>query len=253
MEVTVDFHVHTDSSFDGRHSLEEMLLSAKEKGLNAIAICDHNIIFDPARLAPLPSGSLEGFLVIAGCEFSTDRGHILGLFLQDCPDLAPLFEGKSVADFHKTLSLIQSLGGIAVVAHPFARSEEREMDFCAELFGVEVANARAWYKNPRANVQALELGREYGKVSFGGSDAHSKGEIGNCYTTVLVEELSLDRIRSAVLSGKTQVVHLRNTKRIYKGASQLIKAKRGGGSLLQGILYYCYCILWDCFHPSNLK
>ena len=69
-----DLHVHTSASPDGRSSLEAVARAARAAGLDAVAITDHDLC------TPVPA-SLEGVLLIPGCEVSTRAGHITGLFL----------------------------------------------------------------------------------------------------------------------------------------------------------------------------
>ena len=75
----VDLHVHTAASPDGRSSLADLAAAAKRAGLDAMAICDHDLC------TPVPE-ALEGVLLIPACEVSTRAGHITGLFL-DGPTL----------------------------------------------------------------------------------------------------------------------------------------------------------------------
>jgi DNA polymerase (family 10) len=68
-----DLHMHTDWS-DGRATLEEMVLAAKERGHRYIAICDHARRLREGRLEAQTeaiaglNGSLGGIQVLAGIE-----------------------------------------------------------------------------------------------------------------------------------------------------------------------------------------
>lgn len=252
MPYTVDFHVHSDRSLDGRSSLEALLQEATARSLDAVAICDHNRIYHPSE------GTSSEVLMITGCEFSTDCGHILGLFLNTgerspetlAEEVAKLFSGSKVAPIGRVLAYIAELEGIAVVAHPYARLQEN-YDFVEDLFGVEVANPRAQYKNPQAMSQAKALAQTLGKPCFGGSDAHSAKELAGAYTKVDCPNCSLQELRQAVLEGRTEVVFTGNSKRVEKAKSQWVKAQRTGGSPLVFLrcgLYYVYSVLWDICH-----
>lgn len=80
--MTVDLHIHTDAS-DGTNSPREVVLRARQKGLMAIAITDHDTINGvvPAWTAGRPF-SLE---VLSGVELSTEyqerEVHILGYLI----------------------------------------------------------------------------------------------------------------------------------------------------------------------------
>ena len=83
MTYKADLHVHTAASLDGLSSLEELTAAAKEAGLDAVAITDHNLC------TPVPQ-RLNGVLLIPGCEVSTRQGHVTGLFLEEPLDLESL-------------------------------------------------------------------------------------------------------------------------------------------------------------------
>lgn len=78
----VDLHLHTSAS-DGVLSPSEIVRYAKAKGLQAIAITDHDTIEGCAE--GLSEGEKIGFEVIPGIEISAEHSpgsmHILGYFL----------------------------------------------------------------------------------------------------------------------------------------------------------------------------
>lgn len=83
MEKLCDLHVHSYFS-DGTCSPLELFALAKEAGLSAIALCDHNTVSGlPDFVA---AGENTGIEAVPGIEFSTEyRGvelHILGLFIE---------------------------------------------------------------------------------------------------------------------------------------------------------------------------
>lgn len=83
MEKLCDLHTHSTYS-DGTLSPAQLLAKAREEGLSAIALCDHNTVLGlPDFMKAAENSPVEA---IPGAEFSTDyRGtelHILGLFLR---------------------------------------------------------------------------------------------------------------------------------------------------------------------------
>lgn len=80
--MAVDLHLHTNAS-DGVYSPDQLICRAKEKGLKAIAITDHDTV-DGVSIA-LARGVAMGLEVIPGLELSTywqgEEVHILGLFI----------------------------------------------------------------------------------------------------------------------------------------------------------------------------
>lgn len=82
----IDLHTHTTAS-DGSLTPTELLHLAREVGLSAVAVTDHDTV---AGLAEAKAAGREvGVEVVPGCELSVGEGsrsmHILGLFLPDEP------------------------------------------------------------------------------------------------------------------------------------------------------------------------
>lgn len=242
MTYRIDLHVHSDVSPDGLSSLEELTAAAKAAGLDALAIADH----DSCR--PLPERQ-NGVLLIPACEVSSQAGHLLGLFLEQPLDLAALRSGglptgeAAVAEVHRC-------GGVAVLAHPYQRPGADPTAFTFRPDAVEGANARARFKVADANGKAVELAERWGLPATGGSDAHSRHEVGNACTQVDCGELALPALKAAVLAGACRPVLTRDTPCFRKGLSQLGKARRTGNParLAKGLAYLGYCCLKDLFH-----
>lgn len=237
-EFRVDLHVHTDASPDGRSSLAEIARAARAAGLDAAAITDHDLCTE------IPA-ALEGVLLIPGCEVSTRAGHITGLFLERPLALEKLPEPE------RAVEEIRSAGGLAVLAHPYQRPGAEPERFGFPLDGVEAVNARAQFKVRDANSRAAQLARERGLAHVGGSDAHDAAEVGNGYTVLEAEELSLAALREALAAGRSTAVLRRNTPRLRKGLSQWTKARRRGGGLVRAAAYLVYCLGLDILHPNG--
>lgn len=214
----IDLHVHTDASPDGRSTLEELTEVARQKGLHAIAITDHNLS------ASVPV-ALNGVLLIPGCEVSTAAGHITGLFLNH-PLSQPVMNRRSAPE--DAVAAIREAGGLAILAHPFQNPTKREEDYPFAIDGVETANARAALKVPDANKRAAAFAVRHQLPGIGGSDAHHAGELGHAYTEVEAEELSLAALEEAVAQGRCRGVLVENTSHWQKGLSQWVKAQRSG-------------------------
>lgn len=241
MTFRIDFHVHTDASPDGRHSLARLAAAAKSAGLDAFAVTDHNLC------TPAPP-ELDGVLLIPGCEVSTRQGHVLGLFLDVPLDLDALRQDglptgvAAVAEIHRC-------GGIAVLAHPYEKpgADPTVLDFRPD--GVESANARASLKVRDANKRAAALAETWGLPALGGSDAHACQELGSAWTEVTCGQLTLPALKTAVLAGACGPVLVRNCTHLRKGLSQFTRRRRLGGlkNLAVGAAYTLYSGLLDIF------
>lgn len=239
----VDLHVHTSASPDGRSSLEEIARAARAAGLDAVAVTDHDVC------TPVPE-SLEGVLLIPGCEVSSRAGHILGLFLE-----RPLEELGRLPEAEAAVEAIHRAGGLAVLAHPYQRPGAEPERFSFPLDGIEAANARAALKVPDANNRAARLAYERGIPYTGGSDAHDAAEVGNAFTGLDAEALTVPALRAALEAGRSCAVLRRNTSHVRKGLSQWTKARRLGGAkrLIKGAAYLAYCAALDVTHPGKYK
>ncbi|MBQ7566020.1 MAG: PHP domain-containing protein [Oscillospiraceae bacterium] len=230
-----DLHVHSARSGDGRMTLDEIVAAARVKGLDGVAVCDHDAVLDAVP-------EYADFLVIPGTEVSTAQGHLLGLFVTE------KIAAKSLPD---AADAIRAQGGIAVLAHPFERSRDgaRLTPYLPQLDGLEVQNSRADRKIPDANRLAAEFAAAHGLRRFAGSDAHVAQEIGLCVTTVEADALTPTAIREALLRGAVKTEGADGKAR-YVAMSQLTKRKKqhaGAASYAKWALFAAKCCLQDLF------
>jgi len=84
--MKADLHIHSTTS-DGSDSIEEIIQIAIEKGLDAIAITDHDTLSHIAKFPRNPKLKLIGGIEISAVDKSNNkRAHILGYNIQN-PDL----------------------------------------------------------------------------------------------------------------------------------------------------------------------
>ena len=196
MELNLDLHIHTSSSFDSRLTLEEIVNQAKLKGLDGIAICDHDRFLSTEI-------DYSGFLIIPGVEYSTEYGDLLGLFVSN---------PRKHTTFEEDVDYIHSQGGLAVLPHPYMRSSKLAVpqELLEKLDAVETWNARAERKLFDANKRASKLADRLGVGKVGGSDAHLLEEIGNGITTVETESLDPEAVKQGILDKKCKVTGVRS-------------------------------------------
>lgn len=187
MQLKIDLHVHTHHSYDSLITPEQLVFYAKKRGLNGIAITDHDKIDGALKIA-----KETDFLIIPGIEISSLNGHMLGLNVQE------LIPSKLGVD--ETVDKIHEAGGIAVACHPatfFKGSLGKHTN--SKFDAVEVINASAVpfkYSIKHSRQIALRLGIS----QVAGSDAHYAPEIGCAYTLVDAE-LQVDKIINAIIKG----------------------------------------------------
>ena len=67
MRLTLDLHLHSQASPDGRMTVEEIAAAARARGLHGVAVCDHDVVYTGPT-------EVDGVLLIPGVEFSTEHG-----------------------------------------------------------------------------------------------------------------------------------------------------------------------------------
>jgi len=109
--IVADLHVHTTAS-DGLLTPEEVVRLARQKHLQAIAVCDHDTTGGVE--AALMAGKKYGLAVCPGIEFSTEYGekeiHILGYgFDYKCGKLQALCRKISAGRSARMEKMVQKL------------------------------------------------------------------------------------------------------------------------------------------------
>ncbi len=191
--LRMDLHIHSCYSEDGNGTPEEIVKSVRKKGLNGIAITDHNTV--KGSLKSLRFGS-DDFVVIPGEEVSTLNGHLLVYGLKfDIP------KGKSIEE---TVEMVIDEGGVPVVPHAyraFSGIKKRNLlKIRKYVSAIEVFNSCSWRS---VNKRLSDLAKELGFGGTGGSDAHSPEYAGYAYTLINTTDFSLDSVLTEIEKGKT--------------------------------------------------
>jgi predicted metal-dependent phosphoesterase TrpH len=183
-------HIHTCYSIDSLITLEELVFYAKKRGLDGVAITDHDRLEGALKMA-----AETHFLIIPGIEISSSEGHIVGL------NVTQPVSGN--LNSHETVDRIHAAGGIAVACHPitfFKGSLGKHTD--STFDAVEVINSSAIPFNYAVN-QSMKIAARLGKPRLAGSDAHYGPEIGCAYTFVNAEP-NVDNVVKAISRGMCQ-------------------------------------------------
>ncbi len=191
MPVKADLHVHSNYSPDSLISPKDIVYFAKKRGLNAVAITDHNRVEGALKIAKETSE----LLVIPGIEVSSAHGHIVGLNVKE------VIQKRLTAE--ETVDRIHAAGGVAIACHPFALMKGSVGKYVnAKFDAVEVINASAMPF--RCSVRKAQRTAEaFGLPCIAGTDAHYGPQIGSAYT-VIDAELNVDAVMKAIVDGKCQ-------------------------------------------------
>lgn len=184
----MDLHVHTVYS-DGRGTVGEVLERALDRGLDGLAITDHETLegYFEAR------ASDSGLMVLPGFEVKTDAGHVLVLGLERLP---PRIEKIG---YEELIGWARGLGGLTVLAHPAAGRFRLGRWMSCKPDVVEVFNAS--YPSDYLVERGLRLAERLGLPAIGGSDAHHPQTVGDAFTVVEVGDPDRDFVVEAIRAG----------------------------------------------------
>lgn len=171
----VEMHSHTLWSKDCIVPFDAIIRLCEKRGIDRIAITDHN-----TAQGALAMQKIAPDLIIVGEEIMTDRGEILGYFMQESipAGLTP----------DETIQRLRDQGAVISVSHPFDRlrkgawHEEDLLKIIDKVDAIEVFNARCMYKED--NEKAQLFAQKHHLTGSVGSDAHSRIEYGRAMVQV---------------------------------------------------------------------
>jgi predicted metal-dependent phosphoesterase TrpH len=165
--------MHTDHSHDCATPVEVLLATARDQGLGAIAVTDHNEISGALQARAQAQGI--GPKVIVGEEIKTaGQGEVIGLFLREKIPRGLTLE-QSVAE-------IKRQGGLVYVPHPFDRMHavpdyEHLLKVLDDVDAIEVFNPRVAIG--AFNEEAARFAAKYRVIAGAGSDSHVAQGLGS--------------------------------------------------------------------------
>jgi hypothetical protein len=171
--IELDLHMHTDHSYDCATPVEVLLATAREQGLGAIAVTDHNEI--SGALEAQRQASAAGVKVIVGEEVKTaGQGEVIGLFIKEKIPRGLSLE-ETVAEIHRQ-------GGLVYVPHPFDRMHsvpdyEHLLKIIDDVDAIEVFNPRVAIG--AFNDEAERFAAKYRIPAGAGSDSHVAQGLGS--------------------------------------------------------------------------
>jgi predicted metal-dependent phosphoesterase TrpH/glycosyltransferase involved in cell wall biosynthesis len=171
--IDVDLHMHTDHSHDCATPVEVLLATAREQGLGAIAVTDHNVI--TGALEAREKAAEFGVKVIVAEEVKTaDQGEVIGLFIEE-----QIPRGLTLAE---TIAEIKRQGGLVYVPHPFDRMHavpdyEHLLGIVDDIDAIEIYNPRVAIGS--FNEEAERFAAKYRIVAGAGSDSHVAQGLGS--------------------------------------------------------------------------
>lgn len=164
-----ELHCHTAASPDSLVKLKDLIKVARKRGIDRLAITDHNTI-----RGAVAAKKLDPELVIIGEEILTTKGELLAFFVQEeIPKRLPPLE---------CIQRLRDQNAFISVSHPFDRlrhgwSLEDLIEITPLIDAIEIFNARSFVST--INEEAKKFAKANNLLGTVGSDAHTLGEIGN--------------------------------------------------------------------------
>ncbi len=172
--LRIDMHMHTQASFDCLSDPRSVIAAAAAKGVQRVALTDHNRLTLALEMADAFPDS-----VIPGEEVKTKEGiDVIGLYIEEeIPKGTPAQE---------VCRRVKDQGGLVYLPHPYARGKGGAGRYAEELAPwvdiIEVFNARL---HPgHLNDPGEELAARWSKPRGAGSDAHMLGEVAGGWVEV---------------------------------------------------------------------
>ena len=197
----IDTHMHEMTySKDSFLTLDKMVQIAKEKGLGAICITDHDDMGLKDYAAEYSART--GFPIFVGIEFFSLQGDIVAFGIEDYPR-----ERIPAQDF---IDLVKAQGGVCFAAHPFRnnnRGLEENLRTVRGLDGLEVLNGST---SVEACQKAARYAMELGCFTLGSSDCHVPEKVGVCATYFPEEVHTLQEFLAVFKKGQMKPAYYAN-------------------------------------------
>jgi hypothetical protein len=195
-------HIHSNYSYDGEKSLEDIKHLIKRKGISFICCTEHaetldDSIFDSFVLECL-SLSDENFIIIPGIEYKYENIEILAL------NMSKLIRFSSLDNM---LAQIKEHGGLSILAHPHKYKDDYDLTPIKKINGIEIWNCRyEGGKAPRfTNIKLLRKLNKGHIYAYAGLDFHNERQNISLYHYLEVEKFDREGIINALAEGKYSI------------------------------------------------
>jgi hypothetical protein len=182
--MKIDLHVHTlERSSCSLASEDEQILTAIDRGLDGLAITDHDQLVPQAHIALL-NRKYAPFHVFGGIEVSLQEGeHALVLGVHD-----PVLE-RAMWTYPDLHALVREQGGWLAIAHPFRFGPSINVDI--ERYPPDALEGCSINVPLTQASRIRELAAELGIQVICNSDAHRIRHIGAGYNLLKMNDETL--------------------------------------------------------------
>jgi predicted metal-dependent phosphoesterase TrpH len=190
LKLKLDLHVHTSRSSDAFTSPKLLPTICKDRGLDGLAITDHNVLAQDLS---------DELVVVPGIEISTRDGHVIGLGLSEA-----IPRGLSADD---TIRRIRDQNAVSIVPHPYdlLRSSARPHLLTVRPDAIEVINSSSFLHSVTWK-RARKFAEKENYPMTAGSDSHISQTIGRAYTEVETRSRDTESILASLVAGSVSPV-----------------------------------------------
>jgi len=207
-----DLHVHSNYSYDSLSTIANIVKNAKNVGLQGLAITDHDTIKGAIKASKID----KNIEIIIGTETKTDKGDIIGLFLN---------EDIISRQFDEVVDEIREQDGFIILPHPYKTYEDIPVNVLDKIDAIEIFNGRISHE---LNKKAYKLMHNKKLLFTGGSDAHLAKHVGSVVTMIDkdIGPLTIDNIHSALKKVEIKGIEVPRYTHYYTAAVGNIRKKR---------------------------
>lgn len=197
-KLSIGFHIHTNYSYDGYNSFEQIYNQAIKNKVEVLCITDHDTVEGAIKFKEWLVKKKHLDIEVVICEEITcdDGTHIIGLFLE-----------KEIASANplEVIDEIKKQNGLVYLPHPARKDGALNSIYSNELLQncdvYEIFNAKI---NDKYNKEAMKQMPENVAIA-GGADAHYNSDIGKCICYIKKETSTKESIFNFVATKSIEI------------------------------------------------